>query len=97
MALFKILMSGDNFWLHMDGKPSRIGFCVTRFVRAESAEAAEKAAVQMIRGDQKLRGILNDRSDPPVIHVDEVGEIANDDGEELIQLGFAFYPAKANA
>jgi hypothetical protein len=69
----------------------------TRFVQAASEIEAESAAVELIRQDPKLgRSVLNERADPPTIHVEDVDEVAVDDVPQVTP-GFAFYPASQDS
>jgi hypothetical protein len=68
-----------------------------RFVRAASEIEAEHAAVQLIKQDPKLVGIvLNDSGDPPMIHVENIDEIEAEEVPEVAP-GFSFYPANQDA
>ena len=90
MPHWKVFLNGKNFWLLVDGAPRRLGFYTTRFVEAADERAAELAAVQLLRDDPKLKEVLNERSDPPIIVAEEIAEIfAPDQG--LSNLGYAFY------
>jgi hypothetical protein len=66
-------------------------------VQAASETEAERAAVEFIRQDPKLDGIvLNDSADPPMIHASEVDEV--EPGEvPLVAPGFSFYPASQDS
>ncbi len=74
----------------MEDGPKRMGFYTTRIIEAPDAEAAELAAVEMLRGDERLRGNVNDPSDSPVLHAEEVSEIADAD-PSLPNAGYAFF------
>ena len=72
MAVYRVLINGSNFWLTVDGKPTRMGFYLTRFVHAESDEQAEEAAIRALRDHPKLQTLHNDPSDHPVIRAEEL-------------------------
>src|SRR3989338_3851653 len=72
MPLWQVRLNGKNFWLRMNGSPGRFGFYTTRYVEATDAREAELVAVQLIRDDPELRGVINERADPPMIHAEEI-------------------------
>ena len=69
------MLNGENFWLRLDGDSKRLGFYTTRYVEARDAKEAELAGVQQIRQDPKFQQVLNQRSDPPTIHVEQIVEV----------------------
>jgi hypothetical protein len=85
-----VILNGRNFWLDFDGASKRVGFFTTRCVNAPDAEKAELAAVQLVRSDAKLQGILNDPSDPPMIHLDQIRELSDPDSD-FANTGYSFY------
>lgn len=92
MPWFRTFIRGEHFLLESEGQVRALGFYTTRFVEAADPEAAEFAAVDLIRTDQKIRNsVRNHRSDPPKMFVDEIEEI------EPINVpannpGYAFFP-----
>ena len=72
MNHFKVLLRGENFLITFEGQATRMGFYATRFVEAKNRAAAELLAVDLVRRDKEFRGLLNDRSDPPMIFADEI-------------------------
>jgi hypothetical protein len=95
MPWFRTLVRGENFLMSTDGKTERLGFYTTRFVEAEGPEGAEMAAVESIRADTQLaQAISNDRSDPPMIFVDEIQEIMETDILS-VGSGFTFFPTES--
>ncbi len=94
MSKYRVLINGENFFLNFEGRPQKLGFYVTRFVDAQDAEGAEKAAVDLIREDAWLKGnVLNNRDDPPMLYADEVKELEAYDPEENVDTGFSWYTA----
>ena len=92
MPWFRTFIRGEHFLLESDGQVRALGFYTTRFVEAGGPEAAEFAAVDLIRADQKLRTSLrNDRSDPPKMFVDEIEEIEPLD-VPANNPGYTFFP-----
>jgi len=90
MPRWRVLLEGRNFWLRVDGQLQRLGFYTTRFVDAFDEKAAELMAVQLIRDDPKLGEALNERSDPPMICVEQVTRVAVPDSE-YANAGYTFY------
>jgi hypothetical protein len=91
MTEWRVFLNGQNFWLQSEGVPKRFGFYTTRFVEAQDPDAAETAAVQMLREDVTLQHVLNDRSDPPMIYAEEITEAVKRD-PEYGNTGYSFYP-----
>ncbi len=96
MAEWRVLLNGRNFLLQTDGEPKRLGFYTTRFVEAQDPEAAELAAVQMVRKDSAFQLVLNDRSDPPMIYAEEIAECVRSDSE-YPNTGYSFYDEEDNS
>jgi hypothetical protein len=92
VATFRVFLRGANFLMEVNGKPTRIGFFTTRFVRANNRDGAELLAVDLIRSDKWLAGaVSNPRSDPPTIHAEEI-EMLEGDFIPDIGAGFSFFP-----
>jgi hypothetical protein len=92
MPGFRVLINGRNFLLNFDGEARRVGFYATRFVEAATADEAESAAVELLRGDELLReGTLNEQTDTPMIYVEEIVEVSGWKKDEEVNTGFSFY------
>ena len=90
---YRVLVRGENFLLNLDGKNQKLGFYTTRFVEAPNEEEAEERAFAMLRNDPKLqKGVLNEKSDVPVMFAEEIVELGSFDGLKMPGTGFAFYP-----
>jgi len=48
MEIFRVLLSGSNLWMEVDGNRGRYGFKVARFVEAESAADAAARALDLV-------------------------------------------------
>ena len=93
MKKYKVFVRGQNFLINLDGVNQKMGFYTTRFIEAESEEAAEYAVMDMLRCDPKLvKGVLNERSDPPMMYAEEIEEVKSFNGFPVPGTGFAFYP-----
>jgi hypothetical protein len=94
---FRVKLAGENFRLTLDGKVLKVGFMTTRLVESRDEAQAELDAVQLIRVDPKLAGVLNDRTDPPMIYCEGIEEIERFDPASVVQLGFTFYPEESQS
>ena len=97
MKHYQVSLHGETFWLEMEGKPSRMGFFTNRLVVAYDEEDAENKAVQMLREDPKLKGKLNDSSDPPMIYCEGITVIDAFDPSTVVQHGYSFYPEEPDS
>jgi hypothetical protein len=90
MPHFRVLLKGINFWLNFQGKRTRMGFNTGRFVEAVGAYEAELAAVNVLRGEEKLTP-LNDDGDYPRVFADEIEEVDISQVPDVTE-GFVFFP-----
>lgn len=98
MKKFRVFVRGENFLVNLDDVEEKVGFYTTRYVEALDEETAEYAVMDMLRGDPKLaKGVLNDKSDPPMMYAEDVEEIDSLEGLPLPGTGFAFYPDEKEA
>lgn len=83
-------MLGENFPLKMDGKDRLMGFYTTRFVEAESAQEAEKVALEILRTEEPLISVEADigKAAGAMIFFEEVIEV---DKIGLSDKGFTFF------
>jgi hypothetical protein len=89
---YRVQIEGKNFLVDMNGKVAKHGFITLRFVEADDPSVAENTAVQMLRNDQRLRGLVkNDGADPPVMDVLEIVELESADEMDQ-QPGLIWYP-----
>ena len=95
MRKYRVFVEGTNFAIREEEKQAitKFGFFATRFVEAKDSEDAEIQTVNLIR-DELKSVVLNDRSDPPMIYVEEIQEI-KDFGDLLIPgSGCTWYAAE---
>lgn len=98
MKKYKVFVRGENFLFNLDGVNQKMGFYTTRFVEAEDEEAAEYAVMDMLRNDPKLiKGVLNERSDSPMMYAEEIVELKSFKGFPVPGTGFAFYSEESEA
>lgn len=91
MPKYRVLVDARNYLVEMGGIEGKYGFFTSRFVEANDPVAAESAAVQMLRDDAELRGLVrNSPDDPPMIHVEKITELDSPDGIKN-QPGRAWY------
>lgn len=77
MKHYRVFIHGKNFLLRSAGQPTKVAFYTTRVVQAADEKAAENAAVETLRQRQSLRDVvLNDRTDPPLMYVEQITEVA---------------------
>jgi len=96
MPAYRAVINGENFLVEMDGVIEKHGFFTVRSVSADDPAAAESMAVQVLRDDQKLRGLIkNTPDDPPTMSVNEIIEIETFDPNEQPELTwYRMWPAK---
>ena len=93
MKKYKTFIRGDNFLINIDGKEQKLGFYTRVFVEARDEEDAEQRSIRLLRDDPKLKRItLNNKSDSPMIYVEEIEELESFDGLKLPRIGFSFFP-----
>lgn len=91
MNKYKIILEGRNCYIEIDGVVNAHGFFATRFIEAEDPGIAEKRAADLVQ--EELKGILlNDPSNPPLIHLAEIHELPSFDDNLVPGGGFSWYP-----
>jgi hypothetical protein len=75
MATYLVCLNAKNFLVDDDEFPKKKGFRTTRLVEAENPKRAEAIARELLGNDPRLADILNEASDPPVIHLESVIEV----------------------
>lgn len=51
----------------------------------------------MLRDDPKLKNILNDKSDPPMIYCEDIQTVDAFEPSTVVQQGYAFYPEESDS
>ena len=91
MPRFRAVINGENFLINMDGDIAKYGFITFREVDAADPQAAELAAVQVLRDDQEFRAVVrNSKDDPPTMTVTELSEV--EEGRDDLPSNFIYYP-----
>jgi hypothetical protein len=83
-----VRVEGRNFLLEFQDKIDKFGFYVTRTIEAANEKAAEFAAMDIIRAELK-KIVKNERTDPPMMYLDELWEVEKFDGKKE---GYTFFP-----
>jgi hypothetical protein len=74
MRKFEVCIRGMNFLIKTDNKVKKTGFYAARFIEANDMSTAVQIATDSFRAELKDI-VLNDKSDPPVMNVEEVEEV----------------------
>jgi hypothetical protein len=86
------MVKGENFLVRIDDREDKWGFFTTRFVTAKDTVEGESKVLQSIRLELE-DWVLNDRSDPPMLHVTECEEVAWWRNRKRGK-GFSWFPEK---
>ena len=97
MPHYRVKLAGENFRLTLDGKVTKLSFLTSRLVESHNEAQAELDAVQLIRESESLAGVLNERSDPPMIYCEGIEEIEPFDAASVVQQGLIFYSEEAQS
>lgn len=77
MPTYLVRLNGNNFLIDGGNGPRKKRFRSTRLVQAENKNQAESLARELISKDPRLKNsVLNEKSDPPIIHVESIREIS---------------------
>ena len=90
MKKFVVIIEGRNVYIRLEEATNRVGFFATRFIESENREAAEETALALIKSEL-LDVILNERSNPPVMLIEDVMEVNSFD-EDNSGSGFTWFP-----
>lgn len=91
MAWYQVVLRGEHFLIHKDGKDAWLGFIKNFYVEAESPEAAEQIAIRRMSTDPDFRlSVKNPADKPPELNIEEVAAIDAD--PSLKDSDFVYYP-----
>ena len=91
MKKYKVTVEGINFLIGVDTEIRKYGFITTRFVEAWDEDEAEAKVIDMLRVELKAL-VQNEKSDSPMMFVEETEELKTF-GEFLVPgAGFTWYP-----
>ena len=96
MPTYQAVIEGRNFLVEMNGKQQRQGFYQTVIVEAIDPDQAERRAIELVKTSSDLKDLVrNDRSDPPVLHLDALSEIEPPDMTKPSPRGRTWYPEES--
>ncbi|GEM_PF-3583986 len=96
VAIFKIVLAGENFCLRSGATTRRYCFSATRFVEAVDSKAAQERSIEIVRR-QLAEDVTNEPSDSPTLYIDSVEELASYAGREDAGQGFRWAPMDEKA
>ncbi len=89
MDNYKVSIEGSNFIIMVDEEKGRFGFYTTRFVEARNAKMPKSwYGINQIRA---WTTNLNERSNPPIIHVEEIVKVDDLADSNVSGTGFTWY------
>ena len=95
MKKYRVMVEGVNFLIGMEEGSSievgKYGFFTTRFVEALDADDAETKVIEMLRVELKTM-VQNEKSDSPMMFVDEMEELETFGEFEVPGRGFTWFP-----
>src|SRR5262245_20821999 len=84
MKKFRVVIAGGNLSMEMDGKVSKYGFYVPRFVKAIDKASAKSLALEEFKKSPKMAELSqilqNAAEDPPRIEIEEIEEVKEFEG-----------------
>jgi hypothetical protein len=91
MDWFACFICGENFSTRIDGKPTLVGFYVTRVVQASSLDEAESKALALLRSEEKLSPSTFEPSASARVYFEKIEKIAASSVDKT-ETGFVFFP-----
>ena len=91
MKKYKVRVQGTNFLIRVDTEPTKLGFFTTRFVEAQDEQEAENRRIDSLRVELKEL-VENDKSDSPMMFVEEIEELESFGEFRVPGTGFTWYP-----
>jgi hypothetical protein len=91
MKKYKVMVEGVNFLIGVNGEIRKHGFFTTRFVEAFDKDEAEARVMDMLRVELKTL-VQNEKSDSPMMFVEEIEELERFGEFKVPGAGFAWYP-----
>ena len=89
---------GRNFLVRVENEVRKHGFYATRFVEARDEGEAESKIIEMLRNDAVLVALTrNERSDPPMMYVEEIEELKSFGKFNVPGSGFTWYQEQGDA
>jgi hypothetical protein len=98
MNKYRVMIHGENVLADVEGVRHLLGFYTHVFIEAFSRADAESRALELLRGDAKLRDMtLNPLDDPIRLSVEEAEELESFEGFTLPRTGLALYPVEGHS
>ena len=72
--MYKVNVGGENFIIHLQGKPRRINFVSSYYLTAPTREAAEYQALGQLKEELENK-VLNELEDPPEMYIQSVEKV----------------------
>ncbi len=91
MKKYKVTIEGVNFLVGIDTEIRKYGFFTTRFVEAWDKDEAEAQVIDMLRVELKAL-VQNEKSDSPMMFVEEIVELKTFGDFPVPGAGFTWYP-----
>jgi hypothetical protein len=92
---YRSVVNGKNFLVDFEGAVQKIGFFMCVIVTTEDdtkENEVEMLVVERIRSDEKLQKMtLNEMSDSPIINVESIEELSDNDKDITKKYGYMFY------
>ena len=93
MSNYLVRIEGHNYILEVEGDPQILGFYRNLLIEASSEEVACQEALATVRDDPKYsETLLNGKTNPPYLTVDEVSLVDGDHDPNVG--GYIFFPAE---
>jgi len=93
---WKVLLMGEDFLIEFDVGVQPCGFYASRFVVANTPEEAERAAIELLRDDEDLIGVV--RNGPgdaePRLFAPSITELPDFGDVQVPGAGFTFFRAR---
>jgi len=76
MKRYAVSLMGRNYLFSTNGEPRKVGFSVTKYLKAQDPSEAERIARILVHKDPYLRtAIINEGTDQPVLDLRGVEEL----------------------
>lgn len=96
MKKYKVIIEGANFLVRVGTETRKLGFFTTRFVEAQDEQEAENKTIDMLRVELETL-VQNDKSDSPMMFVEEIDELKSFGEFEVPGAGFTWYRDEGKA
>ena len=84
------MVEGKNFIMKFEGKRQKMGFFVTRSIKAPDEKSAEFKVMDLLRSELRA-SVLNKKDDPPMMYLEKIREISEEEANTIPKTGFTFF------